>query len=197
MTKSILGGLWRWTTTVWKKIQDNRPDPALKLSVTHTTVLSRLHALGKVQKDGKWVPHKLSEINISQRLNTCVFLSAKHKKKSFLWKIVTGDEKWIYYDNPVNKKQWLSSDQAPLQSPKPEIHRKKVMLCVWWDQKGIIYWKLLEPKQTVTVNVYSQHLMRLSQALETKRPFVGKVSARSFWCMTMQGHMLQKQLRLR
>jgi histone-lysine N-methyltransferase SETMAR len=149
-------------------------DLALKLSVTHTTVLSRLHALGKVQKVGKWVPHKLSEINISQRLNTCVFLSAKHKNKSFLWKIVTGDEKWIYYDNPVNKKQWLSSDQAPLQSPKPEIHRKKVMLCVWWDQKGIIYWELLEPKQTVTANVYSQQLMRLSQALETKRPFGGK-----------------------
>ena len=37
---------------------------ALALSVTHTTVLNRLHALGKVQKVGKWVPHKLSEIKI-------------------------------------------------------------------------------------------------------------------------------------
>lgn len=149
-------------------------DLALELSVTHTTVLSRLHALGKVQKVGKWVPHNLSEINISQRLNTCAFLSAKHKKKSFLWKIVTGDEKWIYYDNSVNKKQWLSLDQAPLHVPKPEIHRKKVMLCVWWDQKGIIYWELLEPKLTVTANIYSQQLMSLSLALEKTRPFNGK-----------------------
>ena len=147
---------------------------ALKLSISHTTVLNRLHALGKVQKVGKWVPHKLSEINISQRLNTCVFLSAKQKKKSFLWKIVTGDEKWIYYDNSVNKKQWLSINQASLHTPKPEIHQKKVMLCVWWDQKGIIYWELLEPKQTVTANVYSQQLMSLSLALETTRPFTGK-----------------------
>ena len=39
---------------------------ALELSVSHTTVLNRLRALGKVQKVGKWVPHKLSEINIAQ-----------------------------------------------------------------------------------------------------------------------------------
>ena len=48
------------------------------------------------------------------------------------------------------------------------------MLCVWWDQKGIIYWELLQPKQTVTADLYSQQLMRLNQALQKKRPFTGK-----------------------
>ncbi|MCB1864317.1 MAG: hypothetical protein KDG50_02730 [Chromatiales bacterium] len=42
------------------------------------------------------------------------------------------------------------------------------MLCVWWDMKGIIYYELLEPKQTVTANLYSQQLIRLSEALEKK-----------------------------
>jgi histone-lysine N-methyltransferase SETMAR len=144
---------------------------ALELSVSHTTVCNRLHALGKKQRCGKWVPHKLSEINIAQRLNTCVFLSSRQKKKSFLWKIVTGDEKWLYYDNPVNKKQWLSPGQASLTTPKPEQHRKKVMLCVWWDQKGIIYYEILEPKQTVNADLYSQQLTRLSQALDRNRPY--------------------------
>lgn len=147
---------------------------ALQLLVTSRTVLNRLHALGKVQKIGKWVPHKLSEVNISQRLSICVSLSSRHKKKSFLWKIVTGDEKWLYYDNPVNKKQWLDPGQAPLLCPKPEIHRKKVMLCVWWDSKGIIYYELLEPTKTVTADLYSQQLMRMSQHLERKRSFNGK-----------------------
>ena len=78
---------------------------ALALSVCQTTVLNRLHALGKIQKAGKWVPHKLSEVNIAQRLSLCVSLASRQKKKSFLWKIITGDEKWLYYDNPVNKKQ--------------------------------------------------------------------------------------------
>ena len=142
--------------------------------MSHTTVLNRLQTLGKVQKVGKWVQHKLSEINIAQRLSTCIFLSSRQKKKSFLWKIVTGDEKWLYYENPVNKKQWLSPCKAPFAIPKPGVHRKKIMLCVWWDQKGIIYYELLEPKQTVTANLYSQQLMRLSLALETKRPYRGK-----------------------
>ncbi len=48
------------------------------------------------------------------------------------------------------------------------------MLRVWWDQKGIIYWELLEPKQTVTADLYSQQLTRLSQALERKQPYRGK-----------------------
>jgi len=147
---------------------------ALEMSVSQTTVLNRLHALGKIQKLGKWVPHKLSEVNISQRLSICVSLASRQKKKSFLWKIVTGDEKWLYYDNPVNKKQWLSPGQAAEFAPMPDIHRKKVMLSVWWDQKGIIYYELLEPKQTVTADLYSQQLIRLSQTLERKRPYGGK-----------------------
>ena len=67
---------------------------AKHLSVSQPTVWNRLQALGKVQKLGKWVPHKLSEVNIIQRLTTCVSLLSRQKKKSFLWKIVTGDEKW-------------------------------------------------------------------------------------------------------
>ena len=129
--------------------------------------------MGKVQKVGKWVPHKLSEVNISQRLSICTSLLSRQKKKSFLWKIVTGDEKWIYYDNPVNKKQWLSPEETPLPCPKHEIHRKKVMLCVWWDMKGVIYYELLEPKKTVNADLYSQQLIRVSQALERKRPSNG------------------------
>ena len=48
------------------------------------------------------------------------------------------------------------------------------MLCVWWDQKGIIYYELLQPKQTITADLYSQQLIRLSHALETKRPYKAK-----------------------
>ncbi len=48
------------------------------------------------------------------------------------------------------------------------------MLCVWWDQKGIVYYELLEPNKTINAEVYSQQLMRLSEALEEKRPFMGK-----------------------
>ena len=65
------------------------------------------------------------------------------------------DEKWLYHDKPVNNKQELDHDQLPAFTPKREIYVKKVMLGVFWDQKGIIYYKLLKPKQTVNSNLYS------------------------------------------
>ena len=84
-------------------------------------------------------------------------------------RIVTGDEKWIYFDNPVNKKQWLNPGEAPICVPKPNIHGKKVMLCVWWDMKGILYYELLEPCQTVNAKLYGEQLMRLNQKIIESR----------------------------
>ena len=40
---------------------------ATQMNVDHSTVLRRLHYMGKINKVEKWVPHKLSEININQR----------------------------------------------------------------------------------------------------------------------------------
>ena len=91
------------------------------------------------------------------------------QKKDFLWKIVTGDDKWIYFDNPSNIRQWLDPGQASVQTPKRNIHGKKVMLCVWWDIKGILYFELLQPKQTVNAQLYSQQLTRLDEKIREKR----------------------------
>jgi len=44
--------------------------------------------------------------------------------------MITGDEKWIVYNNTAQK---------PQTTPKQNIHAKKVMLCIWWDCKGIVY----------------------------------------------------------
>ena len=44
------------------------------------------------------------------------------------------------------------------------------MLCVWWDQRGIIYYELLEPTQTITGELYQTQLIRLKRALYEKRP---------------------------
>ena len=44
------------------------------------------------------------------------------------------------------------------------------MLCVWWDQRGIIYYELLKPGETVTTVRYQQQMMTLGQELRAKRP---------------------------
>jgi len=81
------------------------------LNVTSMAVSKRLRAMGKIQKEGKWLPHELTANAIANRLNISISLLARHKKKSFLWRIVTGDEKWIYFDNPKGKKSWVDPGQ--------------------------------------------------------------------------------------
>ena len=44
------------------------------------------------------------------------------------------------------------------------------MLCIWWDQLGVVYHELLKPSETITGARYRTQLMRLSRALKDKRP---------------------------
>ena len=42
--------------------------------------------------------------------------------------------------------------------------------CVWWDQKGVIYYELLKAGETVNTNRYQQQMVDLNRALQEKRP---------------------------
>ena len=44
------------------------------------------------------------------------------------------------------------------------------MLCVWWDQCGVVYFELLKPGETVTTDRYRQQIINLNHALIEKRP---------------------------
>jgi len=59
---------------------------------------------------------------------------------------------------------------------KPNIHAKKILLCIWWDWKGIglLYYELLQSDETITADHYQQQLTNLSDALEEKRLFTGQ-----------------------
>lgn len=62
--------------------------------------------------------------------------------------------------------------------PKPNIHAKKVLLCIWWDWKGVLYYELLQLGETITqsANRYQQQLTNLSDVLEEKRLSTGQGS---------------------
>jgi len=79
---------------------------AEQLSVSQAAISMRLHAMGKVQKIGKWVPHELNDRQMERR-HTFQILLARQKRKSFLHRIVTGDEKWIYFQNPKSIQEIL------------------------------------------------------------------------------------------
>ena len=42
------------------------------------------------------------------------------------------------------------------------------MLCIWWDQLGVVYYELLKPNETITGALYRTQLMRLSRVLKEK-----------------------------
>ncbi|KAG5319461.1 MOS1T transposase, partial [Pseudoatta argentina] len=78
------------------------------LQADESTVSKRLKGLGMIQKQGHWVPYEL--------------LLHRQKRKGFLHRIVTGDEKWIHYDNPKRRKSWGKPGHASTSSAKPNIH---------------------------------------------------------------------------
>jgi len=104
---------------------------AKALNVSQETISRRLRAMGKINKLCKWVPHDLNERHMENRKVTCEMLLQRHERKSFLYRIVTGDEKLIYFENPKRKKSWLSPGEAGPSTPRTNRFGKKTMLCVW------------------------------------------------------------------
>ena len=89
-------------------------------------------------------------------------------------RIITGDENWIYYENPKRFKAWIKPCETGSLSPKCDIHCSKVMLCIWWDQKDIVFYELLQPDKTVNAPLYKEQLTQLSLELQHKRPEYAK-----------------------
>lgn len=156
----------------------------------YSTITMHLHSIGKNNRCGKWVPHHLSDANKAARVTMAGILLRSAKNNGFFDSIVTSDEKWISYNNTTKKRQWLSPGEPPKITPKPSVHGKKNLLCVWWNTNGLVYFEVLESGQTVNSDLYSQQLTRVGQALrrqnknatmikflhDNARPHVSKVT---------------------
>lgn len=140
------------------------------LDSTKTTIHRHLKRINKVSKLSQRVPHELSANNRKQRIIVCKSLLSRLKLEPFLNRIITGDEKWVFYHNVKRQRQWLSPRETGIVQPKSGLHPKKVLLSVWWDMDGIIYYELMKSNQTINTEVYCNQLDRLKQALAEKRP---------------------------
>ena len=148
---------------------------AAMLGCSYSTIDRHLNEMGKVSKLGSWVPHQLTPDNIQQRITICNSLLSKRNRHRFLQQIITGDEKWVLYVNHTRKRQWVNRGDLPDPDPKADLHPKKVMLSVWWDFQGIIYFELLPPNTTVDSSLYCEQLQSLKDVLPAKRPERRKV----------------------
>ncbi len=140
------------------------------LGTAQQTISDRLRAMGMVQKKGNWLPYELKPRDIEKRFCISEQLLQRQRRKGFLDRIVTGDEKWIHYDNVKCRNSWGKPGHKAVSMPKPNFHGTKVMLCVWWDQLGVIFYEVLKQGETITGDLYKEKLVRLSQAIKDKRP---------------------------
>lgn len=64
--------------------------------------------------------------------------------------------------------------QVKVQEPvaKAGLHPTKVLLSVWWDCKGIIFFELLPSGETITANKYCEQLIKLDAKIQEKRPIL-------------------------
>ena len=145
--------------------------------------------MGMIQKQGNWVPYELKSRDVERRLFACEQLLERQRRKGFLHRIVTGDEKWVHYDNPKRRKSWGVPGHASSSTAKPNIHGSKVMLCIWWDQLGVVYYELLKPTETIT---------SISNAIDAFEPTIERQTAaiqreiKWFCSMTMLDPTLRK-----
>ena len=76
------------------------------LKISKSSVENHLHQLGYVNRSDVWLPRKLSKKNLLDHISTYDSLLKRNKNVLFSKQIVTGDEKWILYNNVERKRSW-------------------------------------------------------------------------------------------
>ena len=97
-------------------------------------------------------------------------LLKRTEMEPFLKRIITGDEKWVKYENIKRKRSWSKADDPPQTISKPGLTKNKVLLSVWWDWKGIVHYELLQSGETINSVLYCAQLDRLNEAIQKERP---------------------------
>ena len=66
-------------------------------------------------------------------------------------------------EETVGEAKWTTSATS-----KAGLHPMKVMLCIWWDWKGVLYYELFPENQMINSNKYCSQLDQLKSALDEK-----------------------------
>ena len=101
---------------------------AERLNSAQQTISDHIRKIGLVWKYSRWVSHELSQKNLDDRIVICTSLLARNKIESFLNRMITGDEKWITYNNIVRKKAYCEPGKPSPSTSKPNL---TLYICVY------------------------------------------------------------------
>lgn len=87
----------------------------------YSTVDQHLGALGFTKQLGRWIPHRLTEDQLENRVTICNSLLSRKRNFEWLRELVTGDEKWVLYFNQTRQANGLCEEKSlnPTQNPTP------------------------------------------------------------------------------
>ncbi|UYV84348.1 hypothetical protein LAZ67_X001914 [Cordylochernes scorpioides] len=119
-----------------------------------------INDLGMRRVAAKFVPKLLNCDQKQHRMNIAnEMLDSVRDDPNLLQRVITGHEA-----------SWGLPGQFSKQTPRPNRFGKKAMLCIWWDQTGVVYFELLKPGKMVNTSRYEQQMHSLREALNEKRP---------------------------
>ncbi|GFW69318.1 mariner Mos1 transposase [Trichonephila clavipes] len=101
--------------------------------------------MGKIIKVGRSVPHEVTDRQQENQKLVCEMLLARYKRKSYLHRIVTVHEKWIYFENPKRNRSYVDPGKPSKLTARPNRFGRKTMLCIFLDQEESIYYELPKP----------------------------------------------------
>jgi hypothetical protein len=99
---------------------------ATELLVSKSTIWNHLHRIGKANRRARKVPRELKAEQKQRRIDLCRQLRQNALDGQFYRRIITCDEKWIFFQNPDHANQWITPGQPALPVPKKILLEKRL-----------------------------------------------------------------------
>ncbi|XGW16323.1 hypothetical protein V3C99_001631, partial [Haemonchus contortus] len=101
-------------------------------------------------------PHTLTESERQVRVDVCRMLLDRKRGVAWTSFIIAQDKKWISYESPHRKLQWLPIDTRPEAVAKRRAHVNKEMISLLFRSVGYFYYEILPEGTAVTARVFCE-----------------------------------------
>lgn len=165
--------------TIKEKVMENRHLTVRELADDVGISIGSVDAilsdvLGLKRLSAKLIPKSLDFLQKQHRIDVAKeMLEQVENDPTFIQRIITGDETWVYQFDMLTKQQ--SSEWRYPNEPRPKRIRQtqskiKTLLTVFMDYRGVVHHEFLAEGCTVNKHYYLQVMRRLREAIRQKRP---------------------------
>ena len=143
------------------------------LGISAGSAVKITDTLGYSKVRARLVPRQLTEAHKQSRLEACFeLLEYCHSDKTFLQRIVTGDETMVHHFEPESKRasmKWRHPTSPRSKKFKSQQSAGKVMVTVFWDSVGVILIDFMSKGATINSDVYIDTLKKLKARIRRVR----------------------------